>query len=1275
MKLKIMQSLLVAPLLLLIAGLFELPTQNPVAATAGTAIGVYALLGAITISYAISRTKKLNILPIIAILGFFVWGNQVIQAQVAVINEVQVDPANGENGRGEFIELYCPPGAPCNVGCNIIASDDGDIFTIPSGTIIPAGGYLVIYTTSASLIYGMAQASGDFNGWTTNIGPNVLGLDLSTCTTCTTNGLAYDNFSPTTTINSAGQRIVMFAPTGAIVDAFAYGSQAGAYILSGLYTEDPDGCGVGVVGTTAGAQPEGFAYTYGTCGGFAIPNTNAGCPPPVGGVTLPARGDAAYEVYAGCPVGCNTSIARQTDGSLTWVDDNSPTPGKPNDSAAADVIATATSGTCTLANFALKNYDIRHHETVSLVDNITVCPGNAFSVTFTAHMENFADINNGVANASPSGAGGSTTVNSTRTATSNPAPTISAPNATGVRTVTQTTTFNAAAMTAGTFTLTFVMRESTKGDNGSSGSECYYRYAINVTVTDIAPPTAPASTASACYNGVGTITLPFAATPPASPVGSTIEWFDAPSGGSSLGTGNTINIPGFVFTGPYPQTATRYAETVSADGCCRSLSRTAVDIVINQAPTITAASNSPICVGDNILLTSTPTNTLGTPTFTWDSPTTTGFSTLEDPATLVATAALGGTYSVTVTNGSNTCTATASTVVVVNPLPVVSASSNSPVCAGSPINLSATTDIGTSFAWSGPNGFTTALQNPTIAASTTANAGVYTITVTSAGCTATASTTVAVNPVTADITNNTGSIELTCTLTAISVTATGGDTYAWSNGTTTAANSLTAAGTYTVTVTATNGCTATASIAITSNTTPPTFTGTASCAGGANTGAVSQSATGGSGSGYTYAITGGSFGSTLANGTYNVTVTDSNGCSATSNVVVNCVDLCPDLTAAAPAVQVTESTCTSCAVSGGAISAPATTCPAGSTLQYSTDNGTSWSTILPTYNQTSAITVLTRCNCNANTATSSPTSSITTVPGTCTTPVFTSSNASLCVNVTRTLVASPAGGTFSLVSGTATLVGTTLTATGAGAIAIQYTATNGCTATQNITATTCGTRVVSISDPCSCNNNATTLTNGTFNETVHVDDLIAGDILTVTAINGLYASAGVAYTPTTATSALVITLPTANLSGIHTDNVGYSLTIHVSNTTPGSEYEGDLSISNKCAYPDPDFTLPVSTICSSGLPIALTATHTDAGPAGVGVFSGAGVSGTTFTPSVAGVGGPYSITLTYTGGNDGLGGISPDGGTAPAYPGCVQPIGRTISVTDCCEANQGTWID
>jgi hypothetical protein len=116
------------------------------------------------------------------------------------------------------------------------------------------------------------------------------------------------------------------------------------------------------------------------------------------------------------------------------------------------------------------------------------------------------------------------------------------------------------------------------------------------------------------------------------------------------------------------------------------------------------------------------------------------------------------------------------------------------------------------------------------------------------------------------------------------------------------------------------------------------------------------------------------------------------------------VFVCPTLTAAAPPAAVSsQSTCTGCALSGGVIAAPATACPTGSTLQYSTNGGSSWSTMLPTYNQTTAVTVLTRCNCNTNNSISSPTSSVMTNPGTCTTPAaptgalaITNSNCSNC---------------------------------------------------------------------------------------------------------------------------------------------------------------------------------------------------------------------------------------------------------------------------------------
>ncbi len=148
-------------------------------------------------------------------------------------------------------------------------------------------------------------------------------------------------------------------------------------------------------------------------------------------------------------------------------------------------------------------------------------------------------------------------------------------------------------------------------------------------------------------------------------------------------------------------------------------------------------------------------------------------------------------------------------------------------------------------------------------------------------------------PPTAGITNNTGTAILTCITTSISVTATGGGSYAWSGGATpsTAANSFNTAGTYTVTVTGAGGCTATASISITANNTPPTagiinLTGTSTLT--CIVTSISVTATGGG----SYAWSGGATPSTAANnfntaGTYTVTVTGSGGCTATASITIN----------------------------------------------------------------------------------------------------------------------------------------------------------------------------------------------------------------------------------------------------------------------------------------------------------------------------------------------------------------------------------------------------
>ena len=70
------------------------------------------------------------------------------------------------------------------------------------------------------------------------------------------------------------------------------------------------------------------------------------------------------------------------------------------------------------------------------------------------------------------------------------------------------------------------------------------------------------------------------------------------------------------------------------------------------------------------------------------------------------------------------------------------AGNSGPVCAGSSISLSAPTISGATYAWTGPNGFTSALQNPSFVY-TAATAGVYTLLITTVSCVSTAYTNVA----------------------------------------------------------------------------------------------------------------------------------------------------------------------------------------------------------------------------------------------------------------------------------------------------------------------------------------------------------------------------------------------------------------------------------------------------------------------------------------------------------------------------------------------------
>lgn len=162
-----------------------------------------------------------------------------------------------------------------------------------------------------------------------------------------------------------------------------------------------------------------------------------------------------------------------------------------------------------------------------------------------------------------------------------------------------------------------------------------------------------------------------------------------------------------------------------------------ITVTVNPAPAApTVSSNSPVCAGNSVNLTST---SVSGATYAWSGPN--GFSsTNQNPNLNSASVSMAGMYSLIVT--ANGCSSTASTTTVaVNNSPATPAvSSNSPVCAGSSINITTSAVSGATYAWTGPNGFTSTSQNPTINSSSTAMSGTYSLVITANGCSSTAGT-------------------------------------------------------------------------------------------------------------------------------------------------------------------------------------------------------------------------------------------------------------------------------------------------------------------------------------------------------------------------------------------------------------------------------------------------------------------------------------------------------------------------------------------------------
>jgi hypothetical protein len=416
-----------------------------------------------------------------------------------------------------------------------------------------------------------------------------------------------------------------------------------------------------------------------------------------------------------------------------------------------------------------------------------------------------------------------------------------------------------------------------------------------VTVTDVNLCTQTASV---------TLTQPVAALSAAGTMVTNVLCYGQNTGAvTAVGTGGTIpytydwsNVAGA--NNPAAQTGLAlglYTVTITDGNLCTS---TFVANITQPSSALNAfiTSTNIVCFGASTgSISVTPTG--GTSPYTYDWSNLAGTN---DPA--AQTGLPAGTYTVTVTD-ANLCT-----VVVTKAItqPTVALT-----LAITPVNINiacfgANTGAITGVASGGTPNYTydwsnlAGAINP--AAQTGLAAGTYTVTVTDANlCTQTSSVTVTQPPseLTASIT---ASINILCygqstgSATAAGSGGTAPYTYDWSNvsGTNNPATQTgLAAGTYTVTVSDANSCTKTVTVTITQPSTAVTapIASTAILCNGGSNGTATVAAAGGTGP-YTYdwnnvagannpaAQTG------LSAGTYTVTATDANGCTAVESITL-----------------------------------------------------------------------------------------------------------------------------------------------------------------------------------------------------------------------------------------------------------------------------------------------------------------------------------------------------------------------------------------------------
>lgn len=325
---------------------------------------------------------------------------------------------------------------------------------------------------------------------------------------------------------------------------------------------------------------------------------------------------------------------------------------------------------------------------------------------------------------------------------------------------------------------------------GTDVNGCSATSSVSVSVLAAATLLVASTSSEFCEGGTSTLTVSG---------GSSYTW--SPAATLSSATGNTVTAS--------PTASTTYIVTSpsSSTTCAASAN---VLITVHPTPLLDAGSPQAFCAGASVNLSAS-----GATTYSWLPISGLSSASISNP---IATPNTNTTYTVTGTSAFG-CVATDEVDVTVNQLPIAIPGLGGSHCFGENTQLNGSG--GTLYQWSPAIGLTDAtISNPVASPNLTTS---YSLTVTDInGCVSnpSASISVTVNQLpAAPVISNSGALTF-CAGNDVTLSATGGQSYSWSNAATSSSIDVGTSGTFSLTITDINGCESPSSLPVSVNVNP-----------------------------------------------------------------------------------------------------------------------------------------------------------------------------------------------------------------------------------------------------------------------------------------------------------------------------------------------------------------------------------------------------------------------------------------------------------------------